>query len=48
MWVVEGMDSGELQEFKTKRAALLWIKEARRFDKENGLEGERWVLYEEP
>ena len=47
MWVVECMESGELMEFKTKREALLWIKDVKRFDRENGLEGERWVLYQE-
>ena len=45
MWIVDLEESGEYQEFKTKKAAMEFLKEVKRFDKENGIVGEKYNLY---
>ena len=47
MWIVYMEESGEEHEFKTKKEALAFIRGVKRFDKENGLEGEVFHLYRE-
>lgn len=47
MWVVYGEESGEMLEFQTKKEAVKWVKDAKRFDAENGLEGEVWTITKE-
>jgi len=47
MYVVEGIESGEVREFRTKAEALKWIKDVQRFDRDNGLTGERFSITEE-
>ena len=47
MWVVELEISGDTREFPTKRKAQEWINSVKRFDEENGLEGEIYHIYKE-
>ena len=47
MWIVYGEESGELKEFRTKREAVSFVRDCKRFDKENGLDGENWLIYQE-
>lgn len=47
MWVVDLAESGEYKEFKTKKAALQFLKEVKEFDKYNGIIGEKYNLYKE-
>lgn len=47
MWIVDLEESGEYQEFNTKKAAMEFLKEVKRFDKENGIVGEKYNLYRE-
>ena len=44
-WFVYGVESGELMKFETKREALRWKRDVNRFDRENGIEGERWIIF---
>lgn len=44
-WFVYGVESGELMKFETKREALRWLQDVKRFDRENGIDGERWTLF---
>lgn len=47
MYIVYGEESGEIMEFRTKRDAETWIKDVKRFDAENGLDGENWIISKE-
>ena len=41
---VEGQESGEVKSFDTLAQARRFVKEAQRFDRENGLDGEVWTI----
>ena len=45
MWAVDLVESGEYYEFKTKKEAVEFLKQIKRFDKENGIIGEVYNLY---
>lgn len=47
MFIVYGEESGEMLEFETLKEAKAFIKNAKRFDKENGFDGEKWTITEE-
>lgn len=47
MYIVYGVESGELLEFNTLKEARNFVKEAQRFDRENGFEGETWTITKE-
>lgn len=47
MWILYGEESGEQREFKTKKEAIQAMKDTDRFDKEQGLGGERWQIWKE-
>ena len=48
MWCVEGQESGEYQEFKTKKEAKQFIKQVQAFDKRNGINTEEFDIWFEP
>lgn len=45
MWCIQGQESGEYQEFKTKKEAKDFIKQVHQFDKRNGLDGEEFDIW---
>lgn len=46
-WIVYGWESGEYKEFKSEKEAKEFVKEAKRFDRKNGLIGEKWEITKE-
>ena len=44
LWAVHGEYSGEYQEFATRKEAVAWLKEVKRFDKENGIT-DKWEIF---
>ena len=47
VWVVIGADSHEIREFSSRKAALEWVRDVKRFDREIGITGEDWFIYKE-
>ena len=45
MWCVKGQESGEYQEFKTKKEAKNFIKSVHQFDKRNNITGEEFDIW---
>ena len=45
MWCVQGQESGEYQEFDTKKEAKEFIKSVQQFDKRNGISGEKFDIW---
>lgn len=41
---VEGQESGEVKSFDTLAQARRFVKDAQRFDRENGIDGEVWTI----
>lgn len=46
-FVVYGQESGEMKRFKTLKEAKEFIKDIKRFDKENGIENTYYIEVEE-
>ena len=44
VWAVHGEYSGEYKEFPTRKDAEKWLKDVKRFDKEQGIK-DKWEIF---